>query len=121
MRPGEGDPVLALVGVAMLLFLWAPTSAWFLVACAAWSIAAGAIAGAPAAYAADIAPPGMNAAAISVYRMLSDFGYVVGPIALGLVTDAFGAGAALGTAATLLVAVAVLFAMRAPETYRRLP
>ena len=114
-------PATALSGVSMLLFVWAPTYAWFLVACAAWSIAAGVSAGAPGAYAADIAPPGMNATAISAYRMLSDFGYVVGPIALGLVTDGLGAAAALGTAATLLVAVALLFALRAPETYRRLP
>ena len=43
---------------------------------------------------------------------------MVGPIALGLVTDLFGADAALTTAALLLVAVALLFARFAPETYR---
>ena len=73
---------------------------------------------APAAYAADTAPPGMNAAALSTYRMLADLGYVVGPIALGLVADLAGADAALGGAAVLLVAVALLFARLAPETYR---
>jgi hypothetical protein len=36
----------------------------------------------PRAYAADNAPPGMNAAAMSLYRALSDLGYVVGPIGL---------------------------------------
>jgi fucose permease len=61
----------------------------------------------------------MNAAALSAYRMLSDLGYVLGPLALGLVTDGLGANVALATAATLLTAVAVLFARRAPETYRR--
>ena len=34
---------------------------------------------APAAYAADSAPPGMNAAAIGAFRMTGDAGYVIGP------------------------------------------
>jgi hypothetical protein len=42
----------------------------------------------------------------------------VGPIALGLVTDGAGADAALGTAASLLVAVGLGFARFAPETHR---
>jgi hypothetical protein len=73
---------------------------------------------APAAYAADTAPGGMNAAALSAYRMLADLGYVVGPIALGLAADLAGADAALAVTATLLTAVALLFARLAPETYR---
>jgi fucose permease len=60
----------------------------------------------------------MNAAAMSTYRMLSDVGYVVGPLALGLITDVFGADAALATAAVLLAAVALLFARHAPETFQ---
>jgi hypothetical protein len=60
----------------------------------------------------------MNAAAMSTYRMLSDLGYVVGPVALGLATDLAGADAAIGVTAGLLVAVALLFARLAPETYR---
>jgi hypothetical protein len=37
---------------------------------------------------------------------------------LGLVTDLLGADAALSGTAIMMVAVAVLFARRAPETYR---
>ena len=73
---------------------------------------------APAAYAADTAPAGMNAAAVSSYRMLADLGYVVGPIALGLAADLAGVDATLGATAVLLVAVALLFARFAPKTYR---
>ena len=51
-------------------------------------------------------------------RMLSDLGYVVGPIALGLAADLAGANAALAATAVLLTAVALLFARLAPETYR---
>ena len=43
---------------------------------------------------------------------------MVGPLALGVITDVFGANTALITAAALLTAVAVLFARSAPETYR---
>ena len=63
-------------------------------------------------------PPGMNAVAISTYRMLSDFGYVVGPIALGVLADAFGAEVALTAAAALLAGTGVIFARYAPEPHR---
>ncbi len=111
-------PATILSGLSLVLFPLAPTYAWFLVACAAWSVAMGISGAAPAAYAADIAPPGMNAAAISSYRMLADLGYVVGPIALGLAADLAGADTTLPATAVLLVAVALLFARCAPETYR---
>jgi MFS family permease len=114
-------PSSILSGVSILLFLMAPTYAWFLVACAVWSVAMGISGAAPAAYAADTAPGGMNAAALSTYRMLADLGYVVGPIALGLVADLAGADAALAATAGMLTAVALLFARLAPETYRAAP
>jgi MFS transporter, DHA1 family, multidrug resistance protein len=111
-------PATALAGLSLVAFVLAPSYAWFLVGCVAWSVAAGVSGAAPAAYAADVAPPGMNAAAMSAYRMLSDFGYVVGPIALGVATDLVGGNATLAATAALLTAVALLFAWRAPETYR---
>jgi DHA1 family multidrug resistance protein-like MFS transporter len=111
-------PSTIAAGIALGVFVVAPSYAWFLAGCLVWSVASGVSGAAPAAYAADIAPPGMNAAAMSAYRMFSDLGYVVGPIALGFATDAFGADAALGTTAALLVTVALGFAHFAPETHR---
>ena len=73
---------------------------------------------APAAYAADLAPPGMNASAMSTYRMMSDFGYVVGPIVLGLVVDGYGSIAALVAAAVLTILVGLAFRQFAPESHR---
>jgi len=84
----------------------------------AWSAAAGVSGAAPATYAADVAPAGMNAAAISGYRMLSDLGYVIGPIALGAAADLFGADATLGVTALLLVVVSLVFWRLAPESFR---
>src|SRR5207248_9626910 len=106
-------------GAALVLFITASSYAGFLVACATWSVAIGISGAAPAAYAADVAPPGMNAAAMSTFRMLADLGYVVGPIALGLVTDVFGANATLAGTAVLLAATALLFARFAPESHQR--
>jgi DHA1 family multidrug resistance protein-like MFS transporter len=104
--------------VALTMFLVAPSYGWFLAACVVWSMASGVSGAAPATYAADVAPSGMNAAAMSAYRMLSDLGYVLGPIVLGAVTDLLGADAALGATAVLMNTVAILFGRLAPETYR---
>ena len=112
-------PATFLAGVSLLLFLLAPSYAWFLAGCVAWSLASGVGGAAPAAYAADVAPPGMNAAAMSAFRMLADLGYVVGPIALGLSTDLLGAHATLGGTAVLLAVTALLFARFAPESHQR--
>jgi len=111
-------PATFVSGVSLLLFLLAPSYAWFLAGCLAWSLAVGVSGAAPAAYAADVAPPGMNAAAMSAFRMLADLGYVVGPIALGLATDVVGADATLGATALLLAATALLFGRYAPESHR---
>jgi MFS family permease len=104
-------PATFVSGVSLLLFLLAPSYAW--------SLAVGVSGAAPAAYAADVAPPGMNAAAMSAFRMLADLGYVVGPIALGLATDLVGADATLGATALLLAATALLFGRYAPESHRQ--
>ena len=111
-------PSTMMAGLSLVLFLAAPTYGWFLFACAGWSVAAGIGGAAPAAYAADVAPPGMNAAAMSTYRMLSDLGYVAGPLALGLAADLAGPDAALGATALLLAVVALVFARLAPESHR---
>jgi MFS family permease len=111
-------PSTTLTGAAMIVFAIAPAYALFLVACAVWAFASGISSAAPGSYAADTAPPGMNAAAMSSYRMLADFGYVAGPLLLGFVADIFGADVALGATAVLLLVVGLLFARFAPETYR---
>lgn len=111
-------PAAILSGLSMLLFCVAPDYAWFVAACLVWGIASSVGGAAPAAYAADSAPAGMNAVTMSTYRMIGDSGYVAGPIALGLVADLWGAQQALLLAAALLVGIGVLFALFAPETFR---
>ena len=111
-------PATLVAGLSLGLFLWAPSYPWFVAACVVWGVATGLSAGAPAAYAADVAPAGMNAAAMSTYRMLGDVGYMLGPVALGLVVDVFSVEAALAVAAALLVLVSLAFARFAPESHR---
>ena len=110
-------PATMLTGVSLLIFCFAPSYFWFVVASIVWGIASAVAGAAPAAYAADTAPAGMNASAMSTYRMLADLGYVVGPIALGLTVDWYGASIALIVAASLKISMSALFARYAPETY----
>lgn len=113
-------PSTVLSGAAFAWFLVATSLPSFLIGCILWGVATGISGPAPGAYAADVAPPGMNAAAMSAFRMLSDLGYVGGPLALGLIADLFGADASLLTRAALLIGAALVFGRFAPETYRRL-
>ena len=117
-------PATVLTGFSMLAFSIAPSYFWFLFATGLWGGASAASGAAPAAYAADSAPSGMNAAAMGGYRMLSDIGYVLGPILLGVLADLQGLDAPMWTAAAALVVTAMLFGMIAPETHaarRRTP
>lgn len=109
-------PSTVVGGVAMVLFAAAPSYAWFLTSCVAWAVAVGLSGPAPAAYAADSAPPGMLAPAMGVYRMLADAGYVVGPLLLGATADLFDTETALVATGALVAASGVAFALLAPET-----
>ena len=60
---------------------------------------------APSVYAADCAPPGLNATTVSVFRMTGDIGYVGGPLLLGLIMDLYGPETSLIVAAGLLIAL----------------
>jgi MFS transporter, DHA1 family, multidrug resistance protein len=109
-------PSTILSGVSMLAFMVADGFGPFMVASIFWAIATGISGAAPGAYAADVAPPGMMASAMGLYRALSDIGYVVGPLALGGVSDIASPDAALIVTTALLFTVGATFALRARET-----
>ncbi|MDP2328750.1 MAG: MFS transporter [Dehalococcoidia bacterium] len=73
---------------------------------------------APAAYAADIAPPHLRGLAMGLYRSSGDIGFLIGPIILGLVADASTYSWALWLN-TVLIAAASLFFLTARETVQR--
>jgi MFS family permease len=112
-------PVTLVSGFSMVLFCFAPSYPWFVAACLVWGVAIAAGSAAPAAYAADSAPPGMNAAAMSTFRMTGDIGYVVGPLALGFITDLYGPVTALLAGAAGLVFAGAMFGLIATESHTR--
>ena len=114
-------PATLLTGMSLLIFCFAPNYTWFVLGSVVWGVASAVAGSAPSAYAADTAPRGMNASAMSTYRMLADAGYVVGPIVLGLTVDWYGATIALIVAAGLKVIMSALFARYAPEIYAARP
>ena len=111
-------PATVMTGASMLLFCAAPDYLWFVAANLAWGVAQSASGTAPSAYAADSAPPGMTASAMSIFRMMADAGYVIGPLALGLIVDLYGPLEALVVAAALIVVAGLAFWAFAPESYQ---
>ena len=111
-------PFTFLTGGSFLLFASADSFLGSALANMLWGIASGIGGYAPAAYAADSAPPGMNASAMSLFRMLGDIGYVVGPVILGFIVDTHGTDMALYLAAIILSVIGASFARFAPESYR---
>jgi DHA1 family multidrug resistance protein-like MFS transporter len=109
-------PATFLTAAAMLLFAVVPDRAWFLMACFLWATATGVSGSAPAAYAADMAPPHLVARTLGAYRMIADAGYVVGPLLLGAIADLVSPNAALVAVSLLLVVMGLAFARRAPES-----
>ncbi|HEY8475687.1 MAG TPA: MFS transporter [Chloroflexota bacterium] len=111
-------PATLVAGVAMFGLAVAPSYPWFVAGLALWGLASGLSGPAPAAYAADVAPRGMNATTLSAYRMISDFGYVVGPLLLGWLADVGSPEIALALTAALFAVSGALFALLAPETHK---
>ena len=109
-------PSTLVAGVSMFMFAFMPSFNWFLLACTVWAISIGISGPAPAAYAADMAPPGMNASAMGMYRMLADTGYIIGPLGLGFAADLASPEAALLGTGVMVIASGILFAALAPET-----
>jgi MFS transporter, DHA1 family, multidrug resistance protein len=112
-------PSTLLNGISIAVFAAVPSVTGFMIAFLLWGAASAINGSAPAAYAADTAPPGMNAMAMSSLRMFADLGYVIGPVMLGLLADWQGSEFALWCAALLTIACATLFAKAAPETLNK--
>ncbi|HVL23964.1 MAG TPA: MFS transporter [Thermomicrobiales bacterium] len=109
-------PSTLLSAVAIVGFALAQDFPQFMIASTFWAAASGIAGAAPAAYAADVAPRGMMANAMGMYRTLADSGYVLGPLVLGVISDLASPEAALGFTAILLIGAGSMFAIRAPET-----
>jgi MFS family permease len=64
----------------------------------------------------DIARPSWRSAAVGVYRLWRDLGYVAGALLAGVLADALGMGAAITVVGVLTAASGVVVALRFEET-----
>ena len=111
-------PSMIATGIALLLYAAATGYPMFLFASVAISVAMSLSGPAPAAYAADIAPPDARGLAMGLYRSTGDIGFVIGPPLLGWIADQSSFSVALSFNAALAVLAGVLFIF-ARETVRR--
>lgn len=114
-------PSALVTGVALVLFAVSGNVWVFVFAAVIHGIGSGIVGPAPAAYAADIAPPGMRGINMGLYRTFGDAGFVIGPVLLGGLADVAGFGWALTFDAMVVVSFALLFGIFARETLRRSP
>lgn len=111
-------PSMVATGISLLLYAAATGYPMFLVASVAISVAMSLSGPAPAAYAADIAPPEARGLAMGLYRSTGDIGFVIGPPLLGWIADQTSFTVALSVNAALAVMAGVLFIL-ARDTVRR--
>lgn len=69
----------------------------------------------------DVAHPSWRGAAVGVYRLWRDSGYVVGALLAGVLADRFGIPAAVLAVAAVTFLSGVAVALRMPETNRAIP
>jgi MFS transporter, DHA1 family, multidrug resistance protein len=75
----------------------------------------------PAAYAADIAPPGGRGFTMGLFRTFSDLAMVTGPVVLGWIAQVTDFSWALYADATIVLASSLAFGIFARETLRKQP
>jgi predicted MFS family arabinose efflux permease len=97
---------MLLMIVPLLLFSLVESTFWFVVA--TWVLAAGRFGNSmPIAMLSDYAPPSRLGRLVAANRFVADLGIVIGPIAVGILIDAWGFGPPF-LAAAALISTAVL-------------
>ena len=113
-------PGILLAGIGLLLFALAGNVTMMFIAAIIMGIGTGVAGPAPAAYIADLAPPGQTSLAMGLYRTFGDLGFVIGPIALGFIAETSGMTTALHINVVLLVGIGIILAFIAKETSGRM-
>lgn len=110
-------PGTIMLGLSFGLFAVSGNVWVFVLAAALTGIARGFSGSVPAAYAADIAPPGKFGATLGIYRTFGDIGFAIGPLLAGWIADSTGSlSIPLFALTGLMVLSAVLFGLFARET-----
>ena len=95
--------------LAYLLFIPVDSPWPFAGAALVLSVGSGVLGPAPPAYAAEVAPAGQRGAAMGLFRSISDIGFVLGPLVVGVLVDSLGFGWALTVNGGVLVVTALIF------------
>jgi MFS family permease len=108
-----------LIGSGLFLMAWSETDGYFLISAALLAVGSSVMGPAPAAYAADIAPPELRGLAMGLYRSAGDLGFVLGPLLLGALADASSVAWGLVANGAFAVFASLTFAAAARETVSR--
>ncbi len=108
-------PGAVLTAAGLVLYVFSDSFGMFLLASVVLGIGTGVVGPSPAAYVADLAPPGRQGVTIGLYRTFGDLGGFIGPVFLGWFADMASFGWALNVNAVLVVLSAVAMAVLAAE------
>ena len=108
-------PGAVLTAAGLVLYVFSDSFGMFLLASVVLGIGTGVVGPSPAAYVADLAPPGRQGVTIGLYRTFGDLGGFIGPVFLGWFADMASFGWALNVNAVLVVLSAVAMAVLATE------
>lgn len=108
-------PGMVVMAAGLFLFAQAGSVALMFAAGALMGLGQGLSGPSPAAYVADLAPPGRVSASMGLYRTFGDVGLVLGPWGLGLIADRSSLASALVVNAVIAGGVAVSVAAIARE------
>jgi len=109
-------PAMVLAGLATLGYIWADDVVTLLVVLCFVGLCNTFSGPTPAAYLADVAPPGRQGAAVGVFRTFGDLAGLIGPVLLGWLVEHSGTDAAIVVLAAVSVTAGTWFAFRARET-----
>jgi MFS family permease len=108
-------PGMIVMAAGLFLFAQAGSMVLMFAAGALMGLGQGISGPSPAAYVADLAPPGRISASMGLYRTFGDVGLVLGPWGLGIIADRSSLGSALVVNAVIAAGVAVALAVIARE------
>ena len=106
-------------GLGTLVIAYSGTSLWFVTGNVILTLGTGTAGPAPAAFVADLFPEHLRGLGVGLYRSAGDVGFVIGPPALGWISDSFSMAAAFQIAGFLVAIAGALFVMCTHRTRLR--
>jgi DHA1 family multidrug resistance protein-like MFS transporter len=112
-------PSGVLVGLSMCLIAVSSSVEMFFASVIVYGVVSSLAGPAPAAYAVDIAPPGLRGLGMGMFRSAGDVGFLVGPLLLGVIADRTTFDWALIADGVIMVVASLAFLLARETTGRR--